>query len=107
VEDYLGGDLTVRVRCSKGTYIRSIARDLGKASGSCAYLKELKRVVIGPFSLEEATTPTLFDPDVHIRQGVEVVKSIPGITIDEIKPSFVSRVKHGAALEDVFFQHPS
>jgi hypothetical protein len=38
---------------------------------------------------------------------VEVVKSIPGITIDEIKPSFVSRVKHGAALEDVFFQHPT
>lgn len=46
--------LTVELHVSKGTYVRSYARDLGKACGSCAYLTELERTKIGPFSLNEA-----------------------------------------------------
>lgn len=41
--------LTIRIHCSKGTYIRALARDIGKASGSCAYLDALQRVAVGPF----------------------------------------------------------
>ena len=47
-------DLHFRVRCSKGTYIRSLANDFGKALGSGAYLKALKRTAIGDFSLAKA-----------------------------------------------------
>ena len=43
-----------RIVCSKGTYIRSIARDFGKALGSGAYLSELIRTRIGEFKLEDA-----------------------------------------------------
>ena len=43
-----------RVRCSKGTYIRSLAFDFGRALGSGAYLHELCRTHIGEFSLENA-----------------------------------------------------
>lgn len=46
--------LTVRLHVSKGTYIRSYARDIGHACGSCAYVKSLYRTKIGPFSVEEA-----------------------------------------------------
>ncbi len=42
------------VRCSKGTYIRSLAHDLGKACGNGAYLTRLVRTHIGTYSLEEA-----------------------------------------------------
>jgi tRNA pseudouridine55 synthase len=42
------------VKCSKGTYIRSLARDFGKSLGSGAYLKELKRISIGNFHLKNA-----------------------------------------------------
>lgn len=52
--DYSAPYLTVLLRVSKGTYVRSYARDLGKLCGSCAYVKELKRTQIGPFSLSEA-----------------------------------------------------
>jgi len=45
-----------RVVCSKGTYIRSIARDLGEALGVGAYLSELCRTRIGDFLLENAQT---------------------------------------------------
>ena len=46
--------LTVRLNVSKGTYIRSYARDIGHACGSCAYVKSLYRTKIGPFSVDEA-----------------------------------------------------
>ena len=50
-------DLKVYIKCSKGTYIRSIARDLGLASGSRAYCSELKRTAVGSFLLENAVSP--------------------------------------------------
>lgn len=43
-----------RVHCSKGTYIRSLARDLGKALDSGAYLQSLQRTQIGPFNIGDA-----------------------------------------------------
>lgn len=42
---------TIRVKCSKGTYIRSLARDLGLALNSGAYLTSLRRTASGPFKL--------------------------------------------------------
>jgi len=44
----------VEVKCSKGTYIRSLARDIAKACGTCAHLRALRRVSVGPFSLKDA-----------------------------------------------------
>lgn len=44
------------VTCSKGTYIRSLAFDLGKAVGSGAYLSALRRTAIGPYLVSEAWT---------------------------------------------------
>lgn len=49
-------DVSFRVVCSKGTYIRSIARDFGKALGTGAYLAALCRTRIGNFRLEDALT---------------------------------------------------
>ena len=44
----------IRILCSKGTYVRSFARDLGKALGSGAYLSSLERSAIGPHRLKDA-----------------------------------------------------
>lgn len=46
--------LELYVKCSKGTYIRSLAYDLGKAVGSLAHLTMLNRTAIGSFNIEEA-----------------------------------------------------
>ncbi|MFL5725722.1 MAG: tRNA pseudouridine(55) synthase TruB [Chloroflexota bacterium] len=43
------------VECSAGTYVRALARDLGQAAGSAAYLGALSRTASGPFTLEQAT----------------------------------------------------
>jgi tRNA pseudouridine55 synthase len=45
-----------RVTCTSGTYIRSIAHDVGKALGTGAHLGSLRRTSIGPFRLDEART---------------------------------------------------
>ncbi len=49
-------DVTVRIVCSKGTYIRAIARDLGEALGSGAHLVGLRRTRVGDFSVESCLT---------------------------------------------------
>lgn len=53
-------EISFKVVCSKGTYIRSLARDFGLAVGSGAYLSELRRTKIGDFSVENADTVESF-----------------------------------------------
>lgn len=54
-------DVEFRIVCSKGTYIRSIARDFGLALNSGAHLIELERTRIGGFKLEDALNVNEFD----------------------------------------------
>ena len=53
-------DVHFRITCSKGTYIRSIANDLGKLLGVGAYLKELRRTKIADFKIENALSIETF-----------------------------------------------
>lgn len=52
--DYRPPVLELRVRCSGGTYVRSLARDLALAAGSCAHLSALRRTAVGAIRVEEA-----------------------------------------------------
>lgn len=47
------GKVSFRIFCRKGTYIRSFARDLGRALSSCAHVHSLERISVGDFSLNE------------------------------------------------------
>jgi tRNA pseudouridine55 synthase len=51
-----GPDVRIRVHCSSGTYVRSIAHDAGQALGCGAFLKSLRRLASGPFELAQART---------------------------------------------------
>ena len=61
-------EIDFRIRCSKGTYIRSIARDFGLALNNGAHLTALRRTKIGDFRVEDAMTPATFK---------ELVKEVP------------------------------
>lgn len=52
--------LTIRVVCSKGTYIRALARDIGQALGTGAYLTGLTRTKIGDYKLSDCMDVTHF-----------------------------------------------
>ena len=53
-------DIAFEVKCSKGTYIRSLANDFGKSVDSGGYLSSLRRIKIGPFKVINALTPQEF-----------------------------------------------
>jgi len=54
----------LRILCSKGTYIRALARDIGKALDSGAYLKTLERTRIGNYCINDAFTIDDFEKDI-------------------------------------------
>jgi tRNA pseudouridine55 synthase len=58
-------EVTIKLVCSKGTYIRSFARDLGIALSSGAYLTNLQRTRIGEFSIEKAITINEFEENLN------------------------------------------
>ena len=49
-------DIDILVSCSSGTYVRALARDLGRALGCGAHLTALRRTAVGPFDIDEAHT---------------------------------------------------
>jgi tRNA pseudouridine55 synthase len=56
VGELRGDEFDIRVRCSKGTYIRVLAEDIGRALGCGATLKRLRRTSVGPFDISTAVT---------------------------------------------------
>lgn len=60
ITNIINQEVQFRVVCSKGTYIRSLANDFGKALGSGAHLSALRRTRIGDFKVDNAITPERF-----------------------------------------------
>lgn len=60
--DYEWPNLVIKIECSTGTYIRTLARDIGDSLGTGAYCHELRRTKIGDYSVENA----IFPNDFHI-----------------------------------------
>ncbi len=58
-------ELVVRIVCSKGTYIRSVARDIGKSLNSGGYLVGLRRTRIGDFRIEDAFSADFFMENIN------------------------------------------
>jgi tRNA pseudouridine55 synthase len=97
---------TFEVTCGKGTYIRSLARDMGRALGTAAHVSMLRRVAVGPFaeahmiSLENLTELGHKAPGGDANKGVllpieTVLDGIPALAIDEEQ---ARRLKLGQAV---------
>lgn len=68
------------VRCSAGTYVRSLVADVGARLGCGAHLERLRRTQIGPFSVDEATSPDDRGPLLPLERAVE---HLPAQTLQE------------------------
>jgi tRNA pseudouridine55 synthase len=61
LESFEGDAASLRVECSKGTYIRTLAEDIGEALGCGAHLAALERLAVGPFLLEQSVKFEVFE----------------------------------------------
>ncbi|MBV9788695.1 MAG: tRNA pseudouridine(55) synthase TruB, partial [Chloroflexi bacterium] len=92
--------VTLDVVCGKGTYIRSLARDLGAALGCGAHLAGLRRTQVGPLGIESAVplTTLLDDPSLlaqHLMLPDTAIADWPRADVDE---ATVRRIRNGLAV---------
>ena len=83
--DALVAKAVIRVRCSKGTYIRALARDIANKAGSAAHLSALRRLSVGPFLLEEAVGFATLKPFSAFCEDVATAEEPPLPSVEEIR----------------------
>ncbi len=79
-------DITVRIHCSKGTYVRALARDLGTILGVGAHACEIERMSSGQFSVHEAVSFRDLNKDavlVNLRSGFKAVLGLETVQLTE------------------------
>lgn len=86
------GVVDIEVRCSSGTYIRSLADDIGRALGGSAHLRNLRRTAVGTFTQDE-TSPL---DAVVVHEPITAVRSMSRVVADEDMKAFI---KNGRELE--------
>ena len=78
VREHRGSETDVTILCGGGTYIRALARDLGRAANSAAHLSALRRTRSGPFEVSLATSfADLRDGRATLRSPREAIPSLP------------------------------
>jgi tRNA pseudouridine55 synthase len=95
--DYRPPDVEMTVRCGKGTFIRSIARDLGAALGCGAYLRSLRRTRVGLFLESQALPPdaTIAEFAAQLRPLADAAAEMPRLTLTD---DDVRRLSMGQAI---------
>jgi tRNA pseudouridine55 synthase len=88
--DWAPPDLAIRLRCSKGTYVRSLAHDLGQRLGCGAHVLDLTRTASGQFLIDDAITIEAFEQLAASGRAASVLQpldaalqSFPAATVDQ------------------------
>jgi tRNA pseudouridine55 synthase len=106
LEDYDPPRARLRVACSKGTYIRALARDIALALGTHAHLEALTRTRIGKFRLEEAVAPAEFDPARHLLGPEAFLPRLDGLARADLRSGLDRHILAGKPLAANLFAGP-
>ena len=100
--EYLPPDLILWVECSAGTYIRSLAHDLGETLSCGAHLAQLRRVKAGPYTLNEAVPLTKLQRamadgswSTYLRPAAD---ALPDLPIVNLAPEELELVRNGLGI---------
>jgi tRNA pseudouridine55 synthase len=95
-----GSTARFNVECGAGTYIRSLAYDLGRKQGSGAHLSEIERTAVGEFTIDQAIDIEELEQDARAGKFNDRVLRLDNLLLDLPKaivlPVIEKRVKHGA-----------
>jgi len=97
--DFDGPIANLRIRCSAGTYIRSIAHDLGQALGCGGHLSMLRRTAVGTFTGESAVTlEQLAEPDALAAALLPADAAVAHLPRVDVTEADAARLLHGQAV---------
>jgi tRNA pseudouridine55 synthase len=91
------GVLRIEVDCSTGTYVRTLAADLGIALGGGAHLRHLRRTRVGSFTVDEAHAVEELVP-AHVLSPAQALRDLPQVVVGTEQARAVS---HGLAIDRV------
>lgn len=95
-------EVELRVRCSKGTYIRTLAQDIGAALGTGAHLAALRRTACGGFSLADASDLKILgemSAEERQRRLLPLATLVGGLPRAEVDAAAEQRLRNGQALK--------
>jgi len=102
LERLAGNEMEVTVRCSKGTYVRTLAEDIGSALGCGAHLQGLRRTAIGRFGLKggahnlaQMESVTMLEREAYILPLDSLLRDLPVLDLDAAQ---VTRIAQGQRL---------
>ena len=94
--EFSGNTARLRVKCSKGTYIRTLCKDIGEALGCGGCMKELRRVQAGEYTIDEAVPLQELleagDPGKYLRTVDSMFRGYPAVTLTANQEK---RCRHG------------
>jgi tRNA pseudouridine55 synthase len=103
-------DVRFSVSCSGGTYVRTLAVDLGRMLGCGAHLRKLVRTAAGPFSLEQALTPrevaALAAVDAVEDRMIPMNDAVAFMPMRRIAPETARKIRHGMPLTEKEIERP-
>jgi tRNA pseudouridine55 synthase len=104
IERYEWPELTLHVRCSKGTYVRTLVEDIARAAGTLGHVAALRRLAVSPFP--EAAMRTLAELEAAAAGGLAALDELllsPDAALEgwpsaRLPPDEVARLAHGQAV---------
>ena len=99
VGDISNYEFCIKCRVSKGTYIRSLVRDIGLSLGTVATMVELERTRLGQFGLEDTYTLEDMENGIYQMLSIEDVLDIPKVVVDK---AMEKKIRNGQVLEKFF-----
>lgn len=98
VGSFDGAVVEARIRCSSGTYVRSIAHDLGQALGCGAHLSSLRRLAVGAFGIDHAVTLQQLAGDDWRQWLLPPVSAVAHLARVDVTKAEAAQLMHGQSI---------
>ena len=95
VDAVSGDEIQLTIRCSKGFYVRSLARDLAEALGTKGHLTALRRTVSGPFTVEQSVDGDALSKEAIVDRLIPLNEACGALLQVELTDSGVDNARHG------------
>lgn len=100
-------EVDLDIVCGSGTYVRALARDLGAALGTRGHVHELRRLAVGPFTVQEAATVAALEREGQAaKRLLPLAAALPHVPAFELSLAQADQVRHGGQPQADWLSEP-